>query len=744
MLSEAEYLSWQGQVTETHARYTRLMEGLRTGKAIDPGDVAALLRRAYRLGAESRGVTDFDECGDFERKQAQRAFAEAEHRAAIIGQVKTETAAAFLTGSWAVMLQAAQGQMCLGTELVEASYPSRAEYVTALHSAVRGLWSGATGVVTFLEQMEVALTRHLVFAWLTGFAVCGLEEDDMNTDEIDSRSNFIKGQFAYTWNLAEWIEEHNKANEGTLEAAYSRAVVWEARWDEAYTLGKVAGCRDSKAVWTLGAAEHCFIAGTLVSMADGSLKPIEQVAVGEQVLTSVGARAVTKLWARDYQGPMVRVQADGREVLCTPNHPFRLPDGNWRRADQLRDGDMIVNQYGFDKLFREVTLPDADNRMSVGAQVGILSGVASLLGKLPFGQRLKAGMPMPVVAVHLDDKRTDPSVNHEVRFDDGVRLKVGAETFEAGEQGQLKFGGLQLALLLTEAGHKCKLAGAVLWALPKSLRFGFRRLIVHRVVLKHVPLSPAMHALSVQALGKGLASPIAHGGDARVGHPKLSRNLFVGERFTHLENAIQQSGLILQRVGLLAARSFGAFQRTILAADVANVYNGVFEQCAAKGARDKWPRARFVSARGRAEFECSVFGHSRLDDSLECLATELASKRRRLDCSPLAIMLGLRHGSPLLTNSVATVYHIPTMDTRVYNLEVASQPEYFANGFLVHNCSSCLKLSGKVKRMSFWNSHGILPRVAGADYLICRGYKCACSLELTDAPLSKGSLPRLP
>lgn len=60
------------------------------------------------------------------------------------------------------------------------------------------------------------------------------------------------------------------------------------------------------------------------------------------------------------------------------------------------------------------------------------------------------------------------------------------------------------------------------------------------------------------------------------------------------------------------------------------------------------------------------------------------------------------------------------------------------------HCDSCLKLTGKVKRNSYWQKMGILPRVPGADYLICRGYACQCTLVPTDEPLSKGPLPRLP
>jgi len=61
-----------------------------------------------------------------------------------------------------------------------------------------------------------------------------------------------------------------------------------------------------------------------------------------------------------------------------------------------------------------------------------------------------------------------------------------------------------------------------------------------------------------------------------------------------------------------------------------------------------------------------------------------------------------------------------------------------------NHCSSCSKLDGKVKRMSYWADNGILPRQAGVDYLECGGYRCQCTLDETDAPLTRGKLPSLP
>jgi len=60
------------------------------------------------------------------------------------------------------------------------------------------------------------------------------------------------------------------------------------------------------------------------------------------------------------------------------------------------------------------------------------------------------------------------------------------------------------------------------------------------------------------------------------------------------------------------------------------------------------------------------------------------------------------------------------------------------------HCRSCLKLTDKVKRASYWEERRIRPQNPPNSLLECGGWKCDCSLVPTDAPMSKGPLPRLP
>lgn len=68
----------------------------------------------------------------------------------------------------------------------------------------------------------------------------------------------------------------------------------------------------------------CFVAGTLVTMPDGTRKPIEDVKVGDMVLTHLGrARKVTETHVRKYKGDLVVISAEAHEhVRCTSEHPL--------------------------------------------------------------------------------------------------------------------------------------------------------------------------------------------------------------------------------------------------------------------------------------------------------------------------------------------------------------------------------------------------------------------------------------
>ena len=90
--------------------------------------------------------------------------------------------------------------------------------------------------------------------------------------------------------------------------------------------------------------EDCVAEGALVNLADGRSVPIEEVKVGNRVLSlCVGAgeteglvaRQVDAVLARGHRSCVELLFSDGRTLVCTPDHRIRTADHRWVAAGQL-------------------------------------------------------------------------------------------------------------------------------------------------------------------------------------------------------------------------------------------------------------------------------------------------------------------------------------------------------------------------------------------------------------------------
>ncbi len=92
----------------------------------------------------------------------------------------------------------------------------------------------------------------------------------------------------------------------------------------------------------------CLPEGTPVRMADGSLKPIEEVEVEEMVLADAGGRTlrvVDTFWGTEDK-PLVVIEDDRGNVLeATENHPI-FTAGGVMLAKQVRAGDVLMTEAG--------------------------------------------------------------------------------------------------------------------------------------------------------------------------------------------------------------------------------------------------------------------------------------------------------------------------------------------------------------------------------------------------------------
>jgi 8-oxo-dGTP pyrophosphatase MutT (NUDIX family) len=88
------------------------------------------------------------------------------------------------------------------------------------------------------------------------------------------------------------------------------------------------GCKWASYSWGRSPAyrrfegRQCFLPGTQVSLADGTRKPIEQIAPGDRVLTHDGVGTVHNLWENDYSGVIVGITRAGSPdvVWATEDH----------------------------------------------------------------------------------------------------------------------------------------------------------------------------------------------------------------------------------------------------------------------------------------------------------------------------------------------------------------------------------------------------------------------------------------
>jgi hypothetical protein len=77
----------------------------------------------------------------------------------------------------------------------------------------------------------------------------------------------------------------------------------------------------------------CFIAGTQITMANGSTKSIEDVAIGDQVIGRDGAINTVQQYIRPLLGNRTLVGFNGDTPFITNDHPVLTMDGAWKSVD---------------------------------------------------------------------------------------------------------------------------------------------------------------------------------------------------------------------------------------------------------------------------------------------------------------------------------------------------------------------------------------------------------------------------
>jgi len=137
---------------------------------------------------------------------------------------------------------------------------------------------------------------------------------------IETPMNQVEAVSLYDMERIDWIwAEAIRRNRWILEQAGERVKVFIRKW-----AGERCPCWDEQYKQAKNDDPLCFPAGTNVSMENGAIKTIENVTVGDSVLTVDGIKSsVLKTMQRQYHGDLISINTIGKlPFSCTPEHPI--------------------------------------------------------------------------------------------------------------------------------------------------------------------------------------------------------------------------------------------------------------------------------------------------------------------------------------------------------------------------------------------------------------------------------------
>jgi len=588
---------------------------------------------------------------------------------------------------------------------------TRAFFATQMGTLINNaqLFDGSLRLGEFSGSLRGLITNGAIQALIDGLREGGsnLRINELPLDLTRQLNDHISQQWSYANNFA------NEVYGGalTIDTALARVPLWVSKAiDEMYFAGLLAADDTKKLKWVYGETEHCFIAGTIIETDKGQ-KAIENIQLGDKVLTLDGYKPVTKLWEREYSGELYEIKMDDRSVIATANHPFLTNEG-WVRADELSTVDEIVLYENFNnRVFAHIALPNSINSIAARLKVFILRLIAFLLLLLPIGQSRKTRMSVPIVAIRLNDKTADFTIHDEFRFNHAKGFVFDTQFIQDSKQFKFKFSWLRPlnpSVTLKKQLHNTFVFFRVLFVMASHLCFGFWRMA--RIVSRQMVTCCTMHNNAIGVITQGQSE---NGNFIQYG---LMGNT---ERFGTLRSAI--SGVMVnQKLGFFTSPHMTiSTNATLVIQPIANVAtSGTFTPMKSNTLRRNINPFSVLSG-------------------VVCIATRNATKafsilRHNWFTAQFAI-----HEIP---HSNDWFHHYTTLGTKVYNLAVADVQHYIANGFVVHNCEDCLYLNGKVYTAKQWRDAKIKPHM---NELACGGYHCQCTLEETNDPLSPDE-PTLP
>ena len=173
----------------------------------------------------------------------------------------------------------------------------------------------------------------------------------------------------------------------------------------------------------------CFVPSTKITMADGKTKQIDQIAVGDEVMSWDKDKMVPKKVTKTFTSvanKIVKVSSSGEPVWCTPEHPFLTSNRGWVNAEDLITGDKIVHftMSERQKMFNPMFNPANHGIMSQEEKDKAATRLSALWEDPEFREKnierlTGSGNPMKDPATALKS-----FVNRETQIKSGLETKV--------------------------------------------------------------------------------------------------------------------------------------------------------------------------------------------------------------------------------------------------------------------------------------------------------------------------------
>jgi hypothetical protein len=188
------------------------------------------------------------------------------------------------------------------------AFNGKGAFMTSDHPVLMadGTWKSIDPVATNSEYPELAdldITQLVVGDVIatpdsTGFEILSIETHPASED-LQLYNFSLDGNNTY---VADNLVVHNKGCVGSSST------------------GASCGC-------------GCFVEGTEITMADGSIKLIEDIAIGEQLIGKDGVVNTVLEYLRPVLGNRSLIAFNGGVPFITDDHPVLMKDGTWKSVD---------------------------------------------------------------------------------------------------------------------------------------------------------------------------------------------------------------------------------------------------------------------------------------------------------------------------------------------------------------------------------------------------------------------------